>query len=159
MPQRIATISLICIVQIAAAGLGAAWGLGVAHRVIWIRVPWSLAGELAVLLMVAEGIRQGVPLASGKVPAAALGICAALGAFAVSLMMGEAFLDYRGDESFIRGLLLILPYVVAVGPLVRGRAWLGVAGSALFFATALAMLISNGFSRLGGSGFFATWIS
>jgi hypothetical protein len=55
--------------------------------------------------------------------------------------------------------LRLLPFLLAMSPLVRAGAWLGVAGSALFSATSLAMLILNGFSRLGGYGFFVNWVS
>jgi hypothetical protein len=57
------------------------------------------------------------------------------------------------------GILLLLPFLLGIGPLVRAGNWFGVAGSILFFAQSLAMLIHNGSCRMGGSGFFAAWIS
>ncbi len=86
-------------------------------------------------------------------------ICLALASYAAWLMFDEAFLWYSGDRDFIQGVVLMLPFLLAVSPLVRANAWLGVLGSALFFATSLAMLIRNGISQFGGSGFFRVWVS
>jgi hypothetical protein len=71
----------------------------------------------------------------------------------------EAFLWYVDNTSFVVSVLRLLPFLLAMSPLVRAGAWLGVAGAGLFFATALAMLTDNGFHRLGGSGFFENWVS
>lgn len=159
MRKRLATVALVCAAQVAAVGLGVAWGLGAAHRVRWLSGCWSLAGGLAVVALGVESLHY---LASRRLRTArpvAPWLCAGLGSYAAWLMSVEAFLWYTGDDSFITGVLRLLPFLLAMSPLVRARAWLGVAGCALFFATSLAMLTLNGFSRLGGSGFFLNWIS
>jgi hypothetical protein len=46
-----------------------------------------------------------------------------------------------------------------MGDLVRAGAWFGLAGGALFVATAIAMLIRNGCSLTGGMGFRGGWVS
>jgi hypothetical protein len=85
--------------------------------------------------------------------------CITLGSYALWLMYADAFLWYHDDGSFVTGIILLLPFLLAIGPLVRAGAWLAVTGSALFFATSVAMLIRNGFSISGGSGFVAGWVS
>lgn len=159
MRKRLATVALVCAAQVAAVGFGIAWGLGAAHRVPWLQARWSLAGGVAVLGLGVESLRY---LASRRLRMAepvAPWVCIGLGLYAAWLMSVEAFLWYTGDSSFVIGVLRLLPFLLAMSPLVRAGAWLGVAGSASFFATALAMLIRNGCSRLGGSGFFWGWVS
>jgi hypothetical protein len=86
-------------------------------------------------------------------------VCMALGFCAVWLMFVDAFLWYTDDGSFVAGVLLLLTFLLAMSPLVNAGAWLGAAGSALFLATSLAMLIRNGCSLSGGSGYFGGWVS
>jgi hypothetical protein len=87
-------------------------------------------------------------------------VCITLGSYAVWLMFVDPFFVwYVDDVSFAIGVVLLVPFLLMVGPLVRSGAWLGVAGSTLFVATSIAMLIRNGFSLTGGSGFFGGWVS
>lgn len=106
-----------------------------------------------------EGLRRfASPVLRAAKPASPW-VCLALGCHAWFLMLVEAFLDYSGDADFIRGVLLLLPFLLAIGPLVRAGACLGVMVSALFHANSLAMLLHNGTSLGGECGFFEVWVS
>ena len=74
-------------------------------------------------------------------------------------MYTEPFMGYRGDIDFVAGVVLLTPVLLAFGPLVRCREWLGLAGTVVFTAASLAMLIHNGCPRGGVTGFFyaAVW--
>jgi hypothetical protein len=73
-------------------------------------------------------------------------------------MWAEPFLWYRGDSTFLTGILLLLPFLLGMSPLVGAGAWLGVVGSVLFFAQSLAMLTHNGSCEVGCSGFNTGWV-
>jgi hypothetical protein len=118
----------------------------------------TILGGIAVILFCVEWLRF---FASGRFRAAspvAPWVCGALGLYAFQLMLVDPFLWYAGDAFFVRGILLLLPFLLAMSALIEGRAWLGVASSILFFAESLAMLIRNGCSRSGGTGFFGGWV-
>ncbi len=68
-------------------------------------------------------------------------------------------LDYSDGAGFVITVHLLLPFLLAIGPLVRSKAWIGVAGVIVFFATVLSMLIFNGFCLTSGTGFFTHWIA
>ena len=159
MRGQLATVALVCATLVAAVALGIAWGLGAAHGVRWVRGRWSLCGCFAVFILAAESLHYlaSRPLRTAK-PLTPW-VCMGLGSYAAWLMSTEAFMWYTGDSFFIMGVLRLLPYLLAVSPLVRTGAWLGVTGSLWFFATSLAILIRNGFSLQGGSGFFGEWVS
>ncbi len=83
-----------------------------------------------------------------------------LSLYAALIMLIEPFLWYQSDDStFIEGVILMVPFLLAMSPLVRFGAWIAATGSALFFASSLAMLMHNGSCRHGGSGFFSSWVS
>ena len=67
----------------------------------------------------------------------------------------RAFLDYGGDISFVIGVLLLSPVLMAMSPLVRYREWVGLAGAVVLLATSLAMMIHNGCSRRGNDRLFS----
>jgi hypothetical protein len=160
MRKQLANIALVCAVQYAAMGLGSVWGLAiVAHRGHWLHIPWSGAGALAVLMLGVDWLRY---LASRRLRTAVPVIpwvSMTLSCYASWLIYAEAFLWYEDDFSFVTAVMLLLPFLLAIGPLARAGAWLAVAGSALFFATSIAMLTRNGCSITGGSGFFWGWVS
>lgn len=159
MQKRSAAIAPICFAQYLAVGVGMLWGLGRQLGFRWPDNRWSFAGELAVFLLGVEGVRgfASYRLRTNKpiVPWACIG----LGLYASWLMLDEAFLWYIDNGSFIRGILLLMPFLLSINLLGRSGAWVGVVGSGLFFATALAMVAHNGCSLSGGSGFFVSWIS
>jgi hypothetical protein len=159
MRKRLANIALGCAVQYAAAGLGTALGLARAHHVYWLGVPCSIVGGLSVLLLSVEWLHY-LAFRRSRTPAPVIPwVCMTLGSYALCLMYVDAFLWYYDDSSFVTGVMLLLPFLLAIGPLVGAGAWLAVAGSALFLATSLGMLISNGCSVTGGSGYLGGWVS
>ncbi len=68
-------------------------------------------------------------------------------------------LYYTNNEGLVYKILLLLPFLLATGPLVRSKAWIGVAGAVMFFASVLAMLISNAASWRSCFGFFGGWVA
>jgi hypothetical protein len=160
MRKRLATIALVCAVQYAAVGLGTVWGLGAAHGVRWLHGYWSAAGWLAVLMLIVESVRYFMSRQLGTVNPVTPYVCIALGSYAVWLMFVDPFFVWDVDDViFAIDVMLLVPFLLMVGPLIRAGAWLGVAGSTLFVATSIAMLIRNGFSLKGSSGFFGGWVS
>ncbi len=85
-------------------------------------------------------------------------VCLSLFWYLVCPMCSAPFLDYGGDISFVIGVLLLSPVLMAMSPLVRYREWVGLAGAVVFLATSLAMMIHNGCSRGGMTGFFHAWV-
>jgi hypothetical protein len=158
MRNRHAVIGLVCGAQYTAVGVGIAWGIGAAKGVLPLG-PWTLTGTLAVLLLAVDAIRfQASPRLQTTNPIIPV-VCYCLGLYAVLIMFGEPFLWYYDDSSFIKGIVLILPFLLAVSPLARAAAWIGVAGSCLFVATSLSMLTRNAFSLYESYGFFQAWVS
>jgi hypothetical protein len=51
----------------------------------------------------------------------------------------------------------LVPFLLAIGHLVREQEWVSVAGLELFVFTSVAMLTSNAGVFDAGSGFFAWW--
>jgi hypothetical protein len=66
-------------------------------------------------------------------------ICLSLAIYAAYLLYSDLPDAFSGEE-LVWWLLALLPFLMAIGHLVRSRAWLGVAGAALFYATAVALL-------------------
>ena len=79
-------------------------------------------------------------------------LCLALGLFTALLMLSEPFLHYESDVAFIINIHILIIFLIAIGPLVKARAWLGATAAITFFVVSLAMLIDNAFS-IGGQGF------
>ncbi len=154
MRKKLAIVALVCALQYAAAGLGVLWGLAERYGVRWLHGRWSLAGCLAVLMLAAEWLRHLPSRRPATAQPSTPWVCVALGCYAMWLMATEAFFWYRDDSTFVVGVLTLVLFLLSICLLVRAGAWLGVAAAVLFFACSLAMLISNGFSLTGASGFF-----
>lgn len=145
---------------------------------MFLRQPWlspiRLAGWLPTLTM---GGIQWIPMYHGEgcLAALALGIeglcalasprlrracssriwpCVSLSCYLMWLMYIEPFYLYRGNITFIAGVLLLTPVLLAMSLLVRMRAWIGLLGAMVFFATWIAMMTHNACFRGGMSGFF-----
>lgn len=159
MRGRHLTIVLVCVTQAASVVLGTAWGLGAPPGVRRLDGHWLLAGSLAAALLGVEALRF---LSDRRLRATRPflpWLCASFGLYAVWIMFTEPFMWYIGDATFINGILLLLPFLLALSPFVRAGAVLGATGAVIFFATSLAMLTRNGLTRSGGYGFFGAWIS
>jgi len=119
----------------------------------WIPV-FHLEGPLAALALAVAGLRVAASPRLRRTHRQRMWLCLSLFCYVVWLMYLEPFYDYRGDISFIIGVLLLTPVLLAMSPLVRCCAWLGLSGAMLFLATSLAMIIDNACSRGGCTGFF-----
>lgn len=157
--KRLRSILMVCALDYGAAGLGAGWGLAAGYRVGWVGAGGALFGGVAVVLFAAEWLRLVVPGRFKTTRPIGAWVSLALGCYATALMFADTFYDYSGDSDFVTGVLLLVPFLLAISPLVRAAAWLGVAGSILFFAQCLAMLTYNGCWLDWGHGFFHGWIS
>jgi hypothetical protein len=115
--------------------------------------------SIAALALAIEGIRILATSQSRKDDGPRICLYLALFGYVAWLMWSEPFCYYRGDLTFIAGALLLTPLLLAIGPLVRRRAWVGVCAVFVFVAVALAMLIANGCNELGMTGFFTAEVS
>ncbi len=160
MGRKNQRIVVTAVAQLLATTLGVSWGLAMARRVPidWFPAPWLLdwrvAGVSALLAFFAEWLRYLISARLRKAFPAISWLCLGLGVFAASLMLADPFVDYRGDESFVFGILLVLPLLLAIGPLSRAQAWLGVAGAVAFLATCLSIIVVNGANWRVSAGFF-----
>ncbi len=68
-------------------------------------------------------------------------------------------LEYVGRQGLVYTIMLLVPFLLAIGPLVRSRAWIGVAGTVLFYAVVLAMLVGNAFAQGWGCEFSGCWVA
>ena len=74
-------------------------------------------------------------------------------------MVGGASLEFLDSDHFVIDIHLLLLFLLAIGPLVRSKAWFGVAGAIVFYATALSIIIRSGFHSTSGIGFFSRWVA
>jgi hypothetical protein len=158
--KRALSLGITVAAQSAALILGCAWGYAASYQVdvAWIPgialLDWRIAGPISSLAIFAQGLHH---LASarllGKYPTTPW-LCAALGAFAIGLMLHEPFVNYRGNRSFVTGVLLMVPLFLAVGPLARSQAWLAICGVVIFLAACLSLLIVNACNSRVSVGFF-----
>ena len=149
--------------MIAAAAQYGALGLGCLHGIRRVLGSEYLGG-IALLAFFGEMLRFRLSPRLGQAhPNTAL-LCAALLLYAGWFYNGlfildPPSLDYTDGAGFVITIHLLLPFLLAIGPLVRSKAWIGVAGVIVFFATVLSMLIFNGFCLTSGTGFFSHWIA
>ncbi len=68
-------------------------------------------------------------------------------------------LYYYDNENLVINVCLINIYVLAIGPLVRVRAIIGLAGASIFVIIVMFILIDNAFSMYRGINFFERWVS
>jgi hypothetical protein len=96
---------------------------------------------------IADGSRRGPVM-----PA----ICRAVAMYAGAIVVLDPFLDVGGDNvEYVAGLVLLLPFLITIGPLARSGAWLGALGSAMFYAVSIGMLIRNASNWWGSNGFLS----
>jgi hypothetical protein len=105
---------------------------------------WTIAGVVSVFLLGSDCRSRW--------------ICAALASLAIYIMITEPFLWCNDGSTLVYGILLLTPFILGVGPMVRSNAWSGVVGATLFVTVSLAMLTRNVFSKWSGVGFFHSWI-
>jgi hypothetical protein len=140
--------------QYFAAILGAGWGWAEVRHFAGIPPASLEAGCLAAMAITIDWLRFLATPRSRSAHPIALGILPVLACFLAWLMAADPFLFYWGDRTFVWNILLLTPLLLAMSPLVRDHAWLALAGTILFFATSIAMMVHNACCRGGFSGFF-----
>ena len=78
--------------------------------------------------------------------------------YAGCTMLFEPFLEV-GPRDLLIAVLVLVPFLLAIGDLVWARELLPLAGVTLFLFTSCAMLSSNARIYDAGSGFFGCWMS
>jgi ABC-type polysaccharide/polyol phosphate export permease len=78
--------------------------------------------------------------------------------YSVGIIYSEAFLRVKTEEDAVRVVLVLVPLILSIEYLVRGSAWVSLAGVMLFVFTSSAMIGSNANDTIHGSGFFSCWI-
>jgi hypothetical protein len=163
MKKRAGTVLVVVAAQSLAVALGWIWGFEwYPHEIYdwkllaWL-LEWKVTGRAAIVAFLCEWLRllalRGCRLRATRT--ASPWVSLALAVYAGCIMLNEPFIDYSGDISFITGVLLITPFMLAISVLVRQRAGIGVAGAVVFFATCLSLLLVNGRNWGGASiGFF-----
>jgi hypothetical protein len=149
-------IILGCFLQYLGVISGVYWGLGLRYRILPSRSEdlWPIFGVASVILLIRE-CRPISPTSPSRRWGSAMLAC-----LAVYIMITEKFLFFFwSEEAFVIGALMITPFLLGVGPLLRAKAYLGVVGESLFVMTSSAMMTRNAFSLSGGRGFFTFWIS
>jgi hypothetical protein len=112
---------------------------------------------LPVMLVGIEGLRFAATPRLRHSHLSCICLCLALCLYLVWLMCVEPFFVYD-NLNFIVGVLLVTPLLFAMSPLVRWRAWVGLSGTVVFFATSIAMMTQNACSRGGMTGFFEAFV-
>jgi hypothetical protein len=139
-------------------GLRASVPLPTLQGIEWIHA-WHLEACLATLALAIAGVRLLVSAQLRRTHRKRMWVCLSLFCYLAWLMYTEPFLNGSDDTSFVIGVLLLTPVLLAMSLLVRCREWLGLAGAVVFLATSVAMMIENGCPRGGLTGFFyaAVW--
>jgi hypothetical protein len=159
--KRAGTVLVVVAAQSLAVAFGCTWGFSWYPDVIyrWKLVAWLLdekaAGSAAIVAFLSEWLRLLVSRRLRATRTASPWLCLALAIYAGSIMLSEPFIGYSGDISFMIGVMLIMPFMLAISVLVRQRAWIAVAGAVVFAAACLSLLIINGSDWRGvWTGFF-----
>lgn len=157
--------------QYGAAGLGVFLGLvrsgqlDVPRWIIGLLLEARALATIALLALLVEMIRF---MSSPRLRQAHRNtgiLCEALLLYAAWFHNGllgifdEPSLYYGGNQDLVFKILLLVPFLLAIGPLLRSRAWIGVAGTLIFLVVVLEMLVGNAFARGWGSGFRGGWVA
>jgi hypothetical protein len=121
--------------------------------------PPSIYTACALLAGLWMLIGVGVSAASHPARGSRLRAAVRVGAlvYASGVVRFEPFLHVHSHGEFLLAVLVLIPPLLAIAGLVRDRAWMSVAGVALFVFTCSAMLASNANVIDAGSGFWRWW--
>lgn len=119
----------------------------------------EILGILAATAFFAETIRRYASSPLQKRDVAIAWLCLSLLIYVGWFMAGGVSLEFDDSNRFVIQMHLLLPFLLAIGPLVRSRAWFGVAGAVMFYVAALSIVVGNGFFWRSGKGFFYRLIS
>jgi hypothetical protein len=115
------------------------------------------AGALAAVLLMIVGALGSLLFQPGS-QGRSWG-CFGVLAYCVAAMLFEPFLWAHQLGEVIVACVVLLPLLLAIGYLVRVRAWPSAVGVTLFVLTSSAMIASNASVSDAGSGFFGWWTS
>jgi len=150
--------------QYTALAIGLSWGWVSARRIsgldALLSANWFLFAEIGIGALLVEGCRR-LPYFSVRKTASedaclrrGLYVSLLVVLYTLVLMYTEPFLfSYDSIEDVLK-LALLAPFLVSISLLTWLRAWFGVAGCVILFATCLAMLIDNACRLSGANGFF-----
>ena len=160
MNRRARLTLVVVILQYLAVLIGSIAGLS---RVWRLYVYWLPSAPLleprtscaiAVLALVVEFLRQSVSPELRQTRPGCAWLCLGCVVYALALMYLDPFAEFRGNSWYVINVCLLVPFLLAIGPLVRSGTWLGVIGVVLLYAACLAMITWNGTSWQGyASGF------
>ncbi len=114
----------------------------------------KILAVVACFIFAVEGRHCLLSTASNRARLMAAEISIALAVYTACLMINEPFIDYYGDIGCYMDVLLLLPLLVGINFLVRGRVWAGTGAAVVFIAISLEMIIHNACARGGANGFF-----
>jgi len=141
--------------QVGAVLIGYFWGVAVHYPG---RPPstYTFCAQLAGLLMLGGVFASlvGYPVEKARYRTS---VCVASLLYSVGIVFCEPFLHVQQFSEIVVAALVLVPLLLALGYLVRGEAWLSLAGVTLVVFTSSAMIASNANVSDGGSGFFSWW--
>ncbi len=86
-------------------------------------------------------------------------VCMAVLLHSAGVIFGEPFFRVTMGDEIVVAALVLVPLLLSIEYLVRGRAWVSVTGVTLFVFTSSAMIGSNANNSVNGSGFFWSWVA
>jgi hypothetical protein len=143
--------------QAGSVGLGHLWGVAF-HYPVRLPSVYTTSALIAGLLML-SGIFASLVSVTEERARHRTAVCIASLLYSVGVVWCEPFWRVHQVNEIVVAALVLVPLLLAIGYLVRGRAWASVAGVALFVFTSNVMIASNANSSVAGSGFFCSWIS
>lgn len=165
--QRLRITLMVVAIQYGTIGLGCFFGFGMFYRPpLLVAVDFRQElGALAMLAVFAEMLRFRRSKRLRQPHPWTWLLCGALFLYiawiydGVFRILDGPSLEYSEDPALVGHLLLLTPLLGAIGPLVRSKAWVGLASVILFSTTVLSILIYNGFHNDLGIGFFSSWVA
>jgi hypothetical protein len=140
--------------QAGAVGLGYLLGADI-HRAPADYAAVAFVAGLLMLIGVFASV-VGVPAERVRHRTA---VCIASLLYSAGVVLCDPFFHVQQTDEIAVASLVLMPLLLAIGYLVRGQAWLSVAGVTLFVFTSNVMIASNANSSSAGSGFLRSWIS
>jgi hypothetical protein len=148
-------VILAATLQLGAVLLGHLWGLHVGYPGRPPTILTTTAGVALFLLLLgwwaSLGDTPGARTDSGS------WVCAGSFGYALLTVGFEPFFLVHHLSQVLFAAAWLVPFLLAIGHLVREQEWISVAGLELFVFTSVAMLTSNTGISDAGSGFFAWW--
>jgi hypothetical protein len=168
MKSSVLCISVAVSAQYLSIILGVSWGFAIVQRRSIERIPlsWTLDyildplrfGSLTVLILCINFLL----IVSKRDSRSLHGQCwvsLSLVSLALWTIYSDPLIGYHGTMSFVIAVFWIMPWLMSINVLARGRAWLGVVGCVLFASELLCLFVHNACSPGSAFGFFYREIS